>query len=636
MKDYILIPDLEKLTKSAYNEKIKFLYRLSDQCERYFYMHLDVEHPSGSTTYMGVAILNLALMYKLTKEPKYYRHAKRFIETVCNYKVWGHAHLVNVDLSASWILFGLSVAYNWLEEDMDPEFKQKVYDKLVLQSKIMYDYKMETNGKGWATNYYQNHNWINMTGIAACGYALKGKYEFADAYIKEARDNFEIVYDFMAADGSNYEGTVYWRYGGMWLFIYADLLKDRENVNFFETSGYLRNTFYYRLYQAASDLKKQLNFGDCHDRYSSHTAAVYYKVAAEYKDGYAQTLANLVSGSYLYEEGSESKVKPGILPEAFLELLWADVTVAEQDINELPHVKHFEDLGLITIRNGFGPESTVYSFKCGYPGGKIQWENGWKVKNEKDYSILALSHHHPDNLSFLLTKGHSYFAIDDGYNRNIMPDNHNIIMVDGKYTDVCDVNDVYMASIRDRIVKNPTYDPANYFGSIKYFNTCGTKTSFKGETSAIYPLEMKMTEVSRSVLTNDLKYIVMVDRVKSELEHTYQTVFNSDFVSSKVNDSLYQFKNIAETMNYHIFSDKCFEDKKYSQKVTSVMTTQEPDKLCIVELETLGFASKEKVKEQTFVHVLTFSDDLNVSFENGKIIVGEDTIVLDETEDKIL
>ena len=77
----------------------------------------------------------------------------------------------------------------------------------------MLDYRRETHGKGWSTNFYQNHNWINMTGLAAAGYALQGEDEAAAQYIQEAKEDFARVFALMPEDGSNYEGATYWRYG---------------------------------------------------------------------------------------------------------------------------------------------------------------------------------------------------------------------------------------------------------------------------------------------------------------------------------------------------------------------------------------------------------------------------------------
>lgn len=174
----------------------------------------------------------------------------------------------------------------------------------------------------------------------------------------------------------------------MWLFVYAHLLKVQEGIDYFKMSGYLKNTFYYRLYQACGDLRQQMNFGDCHDRHSGHTACVYYKCASEYGNGYAQKLGNLVVDQFLEEEASQSKVKPGILPEAVFEFLWYNPRIEEKDFSNLPLVKYFEDLGLLTVRNSWNLDSKVLTIKCGYPGGKNNGLQAITYKKKKEYSVF--------------------------------------------------------------------------------------------------------------------------------------------------------------------------------------------------------------------------------------------------------
>ena len=233
-------------------------------------------------------------------------------------------------------MFGLSLGYDWLKPYLSEEEKQRIFCKIRHHAKVMFDYRRDTYGSGWSTNFYQNHNWINMTGLAAAGYAMQGQAEEADTYIKEAKEDFARVFDLMAEDGSNYEGVTYWRYGGMWLFVYAHLLKVQEGIDYFQSSPYLKNTFYYRLYQCNGDFTRQMNYGDCHDRYSSHPVCVYYKVAAEYRNGHAQKLGNMVVKEFLAQEAANSKVKPGILPEAIFEFLWYDPSVEEREFDDLP------------------------------------------------------------------------------------------------------------------------------------------------------------------------------------------------------------------------------------------------------------------------------------------------------------
>ncbi len=610
MSKLVFIGDLEPLMEQIGGARRKQYERLLTEAARYETMELPAVHPKKSSTYMGIAIVNLALAYRLSKDEKYLTHAKRFMNTVLSYEKWGNAHLVNVDLSASWILFGLSLGYDWLKPYLSEDERKRIAAKLKHHARIIYEYRKETYGKDWSTNYYQNHNWINMNGLATAGYVLQGEDEYAEHYIEMAKENFSRVYSYLADDGSNYEGVVYWRYGGMWLFVYAHLLKQQEGIDYFKTCGYLKNTFYYRLYQACGDYKQQMNYGDCHDRHSGHTPCVYYKVAAEYGDGYAQTLGNMVLDEFLEEEATESKVKPGILPEAAFEFLWYDPTVKERDLKELPLSRYFEDLGLLQIRESWERDSKVLTIKCGHPGGKKQWKTGWQLYRQEGIRCLALSHHHPDNLSYIFARGGEYLTCEDGYNRNIMPDNHNVILVDGMYTDAKGVNDVYMSSVALRQQEQTDQEIENsYVGDVTCFQVDGSVVIYKGETSGIYPRALSMKEVSRTLFTDGLNFWVFVDVCRSDEAHIYQLISNTVPKAVKAKETGYLYPMQSGNIRYTVFSDKKVQEVLYDQDVVAVMTTQEPDKVCHSHIETLCTKSAEKVCNQVFFECFTFDEE---------------------------
>ena len=183
MPKLVFIGDLEPLMEQIGGARRKQYERLLAEAARYETMELPAVHPKKSSTYMGIAIVNLALAYRLSKDEKYLTHAKRFMNTVLSYEKWGNAHLVNVDLSASWILFGLSLGYDWLKPYLSEDERKRIAAKLKHHARIIYEYRKETYGKDWSTNYYQNHNWINMNGLATAGYVLQGEDEYAEHYI---------------------------------------------------------------------------------------------------------------------------------------------------------------------------------------------------------------------------------------------------------------------------------------------------------------------------------------------------------------------------------------------------------------------------------------------------------------------
>ena len=559
--------------------------------------------------------INLSLTYLLTKQEKFLNQAKRWLLTGVGYKDWGHAHLVNVDLSASWILFGLSLGYDWLKPALTEEERKRILQKLEHHARIIYEYRQKTYGSGWSTNFYQNHNWINMTGLAAAGYLLH-----KEEYVRMARENFERVYALMPEDGSNYEGVVYWRYGGMWLFVYAHLLKVQEGVDFFKTCDYLKNTFYYRLYQACGDFKQQMNFGDCHDRYSGHPACVYYKVAAEYGDGYAQKLGNMVVEDFLTDEATYSKVKPGILPEAIFEFLWYAPEIEEKDFDSLPRVRWFKDLGLLAMRSSWQQDARVLTIKCSAPGGQKQWREGWKILQNEGIDLFSLSHHHPDNLSYIFSSGSEYFTCEDGYNRNLMPDNHNVLLVDGKWTDAVNVNDPYMSSVKLRQkADKEIFRPELYGGCVSALHIDGELVLYRAETASIYPVGLEMREASRLLLTDGLRFWAFADILSSGHDHTYTVVCNTDRVAQKEGNS-YHYKMDTGDIFYHVFSDGPIRERQYSQEIVSVMTTQAPDDVCRTFMQTLVNENVTPKSTQIFFETFTFAENDAVIQSRGRTL----------------
>ena len=592
MKDYIFIDqDLDQLKKDIYGSKRHFFERLDNVCKGYETVIHDKDHPKCSTTYMGLAIANLSLAYRLTEQPQYLEEARRWINAVVSYPHWGNAHLVDVDLSAAWILFGLGIGYDWLKSDIPQAEAQAIKDKLILQGERMYNFKVETAGSGWSTNYWQNHNWINLTGLACAGYALADDYEHSDDWTTSAKENFDYVYKVMAKDGSDYEGVVYWRYGAMWLFVYGHLLNEREQINYFETCDFMKNTFYYRLYQSAPNLEEQINFGDCHDRKSGHSTAIYYKTASAYKNGHAQKLGNLVSKEFLYGEAMESGVKPGILPEIFFELLFYNPEVEEEDFSNLPLSRYFEDLGLLVFRDSWNKDSLHFSFKCGAPGGKLQWDKLWELKREKNYNCFGLSHHHPDNNSFILNANGKFMAIDEGYNRTVKASDHNMILVDGQGYQDENQNNVYKQYEEDMV------------GRIEKSDINESYIHITGETSATYQKDLKMTRLARDVVYTKRGHIVLIDEMNSELPHQYTFGMHADVFPTKDAEQ-YRYRNGLSSMDLYCITDKVVTDKMYENNVRAVMTTQEPDKFRETKMKTLHVTNDEPVKKQAFITVL--------------------------------
>ena len=485
--------------------------RLREQCDWYRTQTPRTEHPSASITYFGPAAANLALAYRLTGHDGYRVEAERWVSAAIGFPHWGKAHLPDHDLDAGWLLHGLSLAYTWLGDDF--ALAGDLRAKLELQGTRLYEFAVETEGSWWSSSYWQNHNWICYTGLAAAGYAL-GRTEWTE----RAKRNFETVVELLPADGSDMEGVVYWRYGVPWLATYLDLLQDREGVDWWQRCRFLANTFSYRLQQCAPGFEENIDHGDCHDRRSGHSVALYRKLASAYRIGEAQWLADLVSERFFWREAYASGVKPGVMPEAYLELLWYDDSLSPVDpAKNTPLSAYFPDLGLVTARTGWDDEATMVSFKAAPGGGHQAWETSHRLDRERGWDTLSAGHHHPDSGSFVLTSRGAFLAVDEGYSNRKRAGDHNLILVDGLG---------YADEDRYHVYKGIPYERQARMVDVHAADGMAHATA---QIAAMYPPALGITRLDRTLVFTPAGRLVLLDRCAAEAPRDWTLLLHADW-----------------------------------------------------------------------------------------------------------
>lgn len=401
--------------------------RLMDEAVRHRALAPPRRHPEASITWLGPAASNPALAYRVSGDPAHLAEAERWIGAATGFPHWGRAHMPDHDLDAGWLLHHLALAHHWLGDALSDETRTLLRYKLMVQGRRLYAFAVATEGRWWSSSYWQNHNWICYAGLATAGYVL-GREEWTE----RAKDNLGRVLDLLPEDGSHAEGVVYWRYGVPWLAIHLDLLQEREGLDWWGRGGFMENTFRFRLHQSAPGFAEQTGHGDCHDRLSGHSAALYHRLAAAYGIGEAQWLAGLVGRELLGREAAGSGVRPGILPEAYLEYLWYDPSVGARPPAASDTHAHFPDLGLVTARTSWADDATFVSFKASPGGGHKAWETAAKHRAELGWDTLNTGHHHPDSGSFVLLSQGAFLAVDEGYSNRKRVAHHNLLLVDGQ------------------------------------------------------------------------------------------------------------------------------------------------------------------------------------------------------------
>lgn len=513
MRDLLIDGRLAELRAALTTTHAAQWRRLHEQCDWYRQQQPPAEHPTASITYFGPAAASLALAYRLTGQRGYLDEAWRWISTCVAYPHWGKANLPDHDLDAGWLLHGLSLAYSWLRDDLTPEQSRLLRDKLELQGRRLYDYAVATEGGWWSSSYWQNHHWICHTGLATAGYALD-RPEWTD----RARTAMRTVYELMPADGSDAEGVVYWRYGVPWLAVYADLLQHTEKIDVWRDGDFLRHTFGWRLHQCAPGYQENADHGDCHDRRSGHSVALYYKLASVFGIGEARWLADQVADRFFWREAYASGVKPGVMAEAYLELLWFDPSVAGVDpAGTTPTGAYFPDLGQVTARTGWHDSATFVSFKAAPGGGHHAWQTAHRHRTELGWETLNAGHHHPDAGSFLLASHGAFLAVDDGYASRKRAAQHNVVLVDGqgwadedRYNVYRDIPFERQPQLRDVLV-------------------AGGFTHATAQTAAMFDPALGVRRCDRTLVVTPAGRLVILDELAADEPREWTLLLHSDW-----------------------------------------------------------------------------------------------------------
>lgn len=601
---------LESLKKDIQKDKGEQFTRLLEQCKWYSEQKLSTEHPPTSITYMGMGAANLSLAYLLTGQKQYFEQARRWIFTAVNYDVWGYGFLVDVDLSASWLLYGLGLSYSWLKDSLNSEERALLADKLILQGSKIFHYAQENKGNCWSTDYWQNHNWINYSGLLTAAYALKDEYDGAGVWIKECVENFKYVLAVMPEDGSNYEGTGYWRYSVNFFLTAAELIRDFEGIDLFQ-SGYLKNTFWYKLYQTAPNMEENINFSDVHDTRSSHSIAAYYKIASEYGNEYAQWLGEQVRTKYLFREAYQSKIFPGIMPEAFLELIWYNPRIKKKAPDDLPLSRFWPDLGLAVIRSGWDRDSIHFSFKASAPGGNIQWKESWKLNRANNWRTRSLTHYHVDFNHFILKAFDSSLAIDEGFHRTSRAEVHSLVTVDGlgclgeEVWKEGSLTDPELFDLNSKGIFNVWRDvPEDAVASIEHYSSENGYTYVVGESSRLYDRKTKLTRNARNVLYSEMGYFIIFDELESEEPHTYTWHMQSEQFAREIRKNDFEIANGKGILNIYSSATTPIAFSTKENVIHEVMTPQRPTDVREIVLRTLLLNNEQKVGNMVYINVL--------------------------------
>lgn len=340
----------------------------------------DIRHNEG-------VLEQLAFAYLITGDAKYLTGWRNLSQSILAWQDWGD------DLGRGHLCFGLAVSYDWLHHDLTVEERQKIETKLVTEGRHLLRDPATGKPYWWNTAYFQNHCWINHTGISTVAMALYDVYPGEmQTWLDNSRSIFQQTYEHIGRDGGYHEGASYARYGTTWMLYYVDSLRHMTGENLFDMP-FLTKAGNYFLQATMPDGANLANFGDCPPQSWNHPIEdqVLVKLAAEYHDGHLIQLRDINRVYYTRKITGEQPY------ESPFALIWVDPAIAPKPLDDLPLVGLFPDLGLVVTRTSWKDDAAAIALHCGAPGGQHLVEKTLTLKNASPNN----GHTHPDANSFV-------------------------------------------------------------------------------------------------------------------------------------------------------------------------------------------------------------------------------------------
>ena len=319
------------------------------------------------------------------RPPKVLAHCLAMMEYLCEAKPdsWTYPRVVR----------GLSMAYDWLYDDLTAEQKRKYADRIIECAKACYD--------TWRHSAVNNHVYLEYGPILYAGIALYK--EDVDQKVVEQLllDGIELLLDnFIPAheviswpDGGWYESMAYHAFFTPEYAHLVELWANATGEKVWDGPGGLQGDAAWLVYNARPWDDSRVGIADIGERDSQDLGIAWYLplLVARHKDGVARYwLEHLKAGAKAGEaRGQRYALEPHMW---WPYVVWCDPDVKPVDPKTLPLARPFRGLGWVSMRSGWDPDASFALFVCG------DWFGG---------------HQHCDNNSFVIHK-QAPLAIDSG------------------------------------------------------------------------------------------------------------------------------------------------------------------------------------------------------------------------------
>lgn len=451
----------------------------------------------------------LAMAFLMTGETAYLHAAREWSLASCGYPHWGVQRFEDTDLAAGHQLFGLALVYDWLYQDLDQEARDKIAATLLSRGEVMH---RACSTQFWREEYLQNHLWVDITGLFAAALALDEQpRQWIDTVVEKYRRTEEAL----GPDGASQEGVGYWGYGVEYMLKFWHLAGDALGEN--PRSPWWKSTAAYRLYlslprNAWTNRNTIVDIADCPRSDWYGPDYMLRRLAQLYGDSHAQWLAAELESAGVTAFAAR-----------WLNLLWYDPAIPSRAPADLPALRHFADLGIVSARSDWSGNESLVVFKCGPAVGH--------QATRRFDSDPGGGHVHPDANHFVLFGAGEWLIRDDGYAWK-QTGNHNTLLVGGQGQ-----MGEGLQWFRDRAQLGGRAEP-----QILRAQAGAECDEMRGDALPAYPQECGLRRFVRSLYFLKPDVLIVVDDIEAEGERDLELRFHPEFAGSRQVDGAFLFR----------------------------------------------------------------------------------------------
>ena len=302
-------------------------------------------------------LIPCAYAYRMTGKKCYLKKAEKDLLDVCSFPSWNEKHFLDVAEMAT----GVSIAYDWLYNDLKESTKEKVvnalHDFALIQSRSK-DKKIT-----WWYKTKNNWNSICNAGVVCAAVALYEIYpDLATSVMDDAvRYNKPAVSYMYGPDGGYPEGSSYWSYGTRYQIVLNTLFESIFGTDFGlgKQKGFLPSGTFKIFSKGTTG--KYFNFADSGITEDNIPELWYFAAKQNDISMMGDQLQRIKSIDYL------KGIQKGFLPIAIKHAR----TLVGVDTVPAPTQKFFAAQGhtpMMMCRSGWGPEDHYLGVKGGKDG----------------------------------------------------------------------------------------------------------------------------------------------------------------------------------------------------------------------------------------------------------------------------